>query len=43
MQPLVEEFLDYIVVEKGLAKNSVEAYRRDLVKFEGFLKTRCNF
>ncbi|MBE9536799.1 MAG: site-specific tyrosine recombinase XerD [Proteobacteria bacterium] len=41
MQPLVEEFLDYIVVEKGLSKNSVDAYRRDLVKFEGFLKSRC--
>ena len=41
MQPLVEEFLDYIVVEKGLSKNSVDAYRRDLVKFEGFLKARC--
>jgi integrase/recombinase XerD len=41
MQPLVEEFLDYIVVEKGLSKNSVDAYRRDLVKFEGFLKLRC--
>jgi integrase/recombinase XerD len=37
----VEEFLDYIVVEKGLSKNSVDAYRRDLVKFEGFLKLRC--
>jgi len=40
MQPLVEEFLDYIVVEKGLSKNSVDAYRRDLVKFEGFLGKR---
>jgi len=41
MQALVEEFLDYIVVEKGLSRNSVEAYRRDLVKFEGFLEKRC--
>lgn len=41
MQPLVEDFLDYIVVEKGLSRNSVEAYRRDLIKFESFLKPRC--
>lgn len=40
MQLVTEEFLDYIVVEKGLSKNSVEAYRRDISKFEKFLEGR---
>lgn len=40
MLPVTEAFLDYIVVEKGLAENSVAAYRRDLLKYELFLKDR---
>ncbi len=37
---IIEGFLDYIVVEKGLSNNSVEAYSRDLSKFEAFLESR---
>ena len=37
MRAVIEDFIDYIVVEKGLSKNSVAAYRRDLLKFESFL------
>ena len=37
MQDVIAGFIDYIVVEKGLSKNSVAAYRRDLLKFEAFL------
>lgn len=40
MKGLKEEFLDFIIVEKGLAKNTVDAYGRDLSRFEVFLKER---
>lgn len=40
MQELTEEFIDYTIVEKGLSKNSVAAYKRDLLKFEAFLESR---
>ncbi len=32
----MQAFLDYCRIEKGLAVNSVEAYRRDLEKFQSF-------
>ncbi|MBE9502618.1 MAG: site-specific tyrosine recombinase XerD [Proteobacteria bacterium] len=37
MKEVIADFIDYIVVEKGLSKNTVAAYRRDLKKFESFL------
>lgn len=36
----VEGFLDYLVVECGLAQNSINAYAADLRKFLGYLATR---
>jgi integrase/recombinase XerD len=39
-EALVEEFLDYLKVERGLAKNSLLAYGRDLAKFSRFLAAK---
>jgi len=38
--PRMKSFLHFCRTEKGLAKNSLEAYRRDLADFSGFLKHR---
>jgi integrase/recombinase XerD len=35
---LFEEFLNYLSVEKGLAQNTLDAYRRDLAHYDAFLK-----
>ena len=36
----LKDFLVYLSVEKGLARNTVESYRMDLEKFENFLSLR---
>ncbi len=36
----ISSFVTHVKVEKGLSANTVEAYRRDLVKFEVFAKKR---
>jgi len=36
----ISSFVMHVRVEKGLSANTVSAYRRDLVKFEGFAKKR---
>ena len=39
--PLIEEFLHYLTVERGLAKNSVLAYGHDLTKFLRFMNLKA--
>ncbi|MGE0269167.1 MAG: site-specific tyrosine recombinase XerD [Candidatus Omnitrophota bacterium] len=34
----IEEFINYLAVERGLANNTLLAYRRDLLKYAQFLK-----
>jgi integrase/recombinase XerD len=36
----ISSFVTHVKVEKGLSANTVSAYRRDLVKFDGFAKKR---
>ena len=40
MEDLLEEFLHYITVERGLARNTLQAYERDLRHFLGYLRER---
>ena len=37
LSPSIDAFLAMAAVEKGLAKNSLDAYARDLAKLSGFL------
>jgi integrase/recombinase XerD len=40
LSPFIDSFLTMIAVEKGLAKNTVDAYSRDLVQFAEFVAAR---
>lgn len=40
MAELIDEFLSYLSVERGFPKNTLDSYKRDLVKFFGYLKSR---
>jgi integrase/recombinase XerD len=35
----ISRFLDFLTVERGLSKNTLEAYRRDLIRYAGYLRT----
>ena len=37
IDPLMERYLNHLRVEGGLSRNTIEAYRRDLAKFQGYL------
>lgn len=37
MKNQIEDFLHFIIVEKGLAKNTIDSYRRDLAKYTQYL------
>ncbi|MCC2109695.1 MAG: site-specific integrase, partial [Hyphomicrobiales bacterium] len=36
----IELFLDMIAAERGAARNTIDAYRRDLADYAGFLAKR---
>jgi integrase/recombinase XerD len=36
----ISRFLDYLAVERGLAKNTLDAYGRDLARYAGYLDER---
>ena len=38
--PEIEEFLDWLVVERGRANNTIDAYRRDLVQYDAWLQSQ---
>ncbi len=40
MDQMLDQFLHYLIVEKGLAKNTIEAYSRDLNRFLDHLKAK---
>jgi integrase/recombinase XerD len=40
MKPLIEEFINYLAVERGLSKNTLLAYRHDLKKYTVFLSSK---
>jgi len=37
MKDFIEEFLNYLLVERGLSENTISAYRADLYKYTDFL------
>lgn len=38
MSRYLEAFLEYLLINKGVSKNTYDAYKRDLVQFEEFIK-----
>ena len=40
MKNFIEEFINYLSVERGLAHNTLLAYRRDLIKYTQFLSKK---
>jgi integrase/recombinase XerD len=40
MHDLIEGFINYLAVERGLADNTLLAYKRDLNKYTYFLEGR---
>lgn len=37
MKQYIKEFIDYIIIERGLSNNTSESYNRDLIKYDSFL------
>ena len=43
MKTAIEEFLHYLSVERGLAENTIAAYRRDLSGYVKYLEKLNSF
>ena len=39
-QSALSQFLSYLRLEKGLVENTLQAYHRDLVKYQAYLKSK---
>jgi len=42
MERLIEQFIHYLMIEKGLAQNTLDSYRRDLLLYSNFLTKNYN-
>lgn len=40
MKRVIQDFISYLSVERGLAENTLESYQRDLIKYFNFLQGR---
>ena len=40
MEEFIKEFMDYLSIERGLSRNTLEAYSRDLNKYAEYLKKK---
>ncbi len=38
---MIENFLNYLTVEKGFSQNTISAYKNDLTQFAAFVETQC--
>lgn len=38
METIIEEYLKFIQIEKGLSENTIGAYRRDLKKYQLYMQ-----
>jgi integrase/recombinase XerD len=41
MDRLLDQFINYLKIERGVAKNTVESYSRDLLRFSTFLEDQA--
>ncbi|MBT9155487.1 MAG: Tyrosine recombinase XerD [Firmicutes bacterium] len=41
MEQHIEDYLDYLGLERGLAENTLESYGRDLRQFSRFVSSNC--
>jgi integrase/recombinase XerD len=40
MEQLLDQFLHYLIVEKGLSRNTIEAYSHGLTRFLNYLREK---